>query len=227
MSEDALLGLRPATRQTLAEDVAASLRTAIFGGVFQPGQRLAEGKLASRLKVSRAPVRDALASLAQEGLVKRAANRGTTVVRLARKDVEEICSLRLPLEILAVRRAIARGGAEPMDRLKANVRETEKACTPERLATLDLEFHETLIRSAHHTRLLNTWLGLRSQIRLLMLQRNLTDADSRRGTVQGHRELLEAICARDEGRAVALVEIHHQKQSDWLIQGFDEADRAG
>jgi DNA-binding GntR family transcriptional regulator len=227
MSEEALLALRPAARQTLGEHIAASLREAIFGGLFQPGQRLAEAKIASRLKVSRAPVRDALACLEQEGLVSRTTNRGTTVVSLSRKDVEEICSLRPTLEALAVRQAIAMGSGKHLERLAANVRETEKACTPEQLATLDLEFHETLVRAAGHGRLLSAWLGLRSQIRLLMMRRNLTDADSRRGTVQGHKELLEAIRACDEARAVALVETHHQRQYDWLIKGFDEAEAAG
>src|SRR5437588_782808 len=109
MSELASLALKPATRQTLADSIAHSLRDAIFEGLFKPGQRLAEAVLASSLKVSRAPVREALASLEQEGLVSRAANGGTTVTRLAVHDIEEICSLRQPLEVLAVRLAAARG----------------------------------------------------------------------------------------------------------------------
>jgi DNA-binding GntR family transcriptional regulator len=76
MRQDAPYVLRPATRQTLGANVAESLREAIFGGVFKPGQRLAEAPIASTLKVSRAPVREALASLEQEGLVSRASNRG-------------------------------------------------------------------------------------------------------------------------------------------------------
>jgi DNA-binding GntR family transcriptional regulator len=63
VSDDALHALRPAARQTLGEHVARSLREAIFGGLFPPGQRLAEGPIARRLQVSRAPVRDALAAL--------------------------------------------------------------------------------------------------------------------------------------------------------------------
>jgi DNA-binding GntR family transcriptional regulator len=75
--------------------------------------------------------------------------------------------------------------------------------------------------------LLNTWLSLRSQIRLLMMRRNLSDADSRRGTVQGHKELLDAIRQRDLAHALELVEKHHQRQYDWLIESFDQAEAAG
>ncbi len=227
MSEHALHALRPATRRTLGENVAESLREAIFRGLFKPGQRLAEAPIASTLKVSRAPVREALASLEQEGLVSRTSNRGTTVISLARKDVDEICSFRLALELLAVREAIAKGTDEDWDRLAANVRETESARTPEQFATLDLEFHDALIRAAGHGRLLNTWLGLRSQIRLLMMRRNLSDAHSHRATVHGHQELLEALQARDSARAIEVVEIHHRRQHEWLAEGFDEVEAAG
>jgi DNA-binding GntR family transcriptional regulator len=227
MPETIRFVLKPAARQTLGENVADSLREAIVGGLFEPGQRLAEASIASTLKVSRAPVREALASLEQEGLVSRATNRGTTVINLTREDVEEICSLRVPLEILAVRRAIVSGTDEHWEKLAANVRETEKSRTPEQLATLDLEFHDMLIHAAGHGRLLNTWLGLRSQIHLLMMRRNLSDASSHRTTVQGHKELLEAIQNRDVVRAIEVVETHHRRQYEWLIEGFEAVDAAG
>jgi DNA-binding GntR family transcriptional regulator len=227
MTEKALHSLRPAIRQTLGDNVADSLREAIFRGLFQPGQRLAEAPIASKLKVSRAPVRDALASLEQEGLVSRDSTRGATVISLSRKDVEEICSLRQALEILAVQRAIEVGTNDHWSRLAANIRETEKARTPEQLANLDLEFHDTLMRAAGHGRLLSTWMGLRSQIRLLMMRRNLGDADSLRGTVRGHKELLEAIQLRDLPRALEMVGLHHRRQYEWLITGFGEFEAGG
>lgn len=172
-------------------------------------------------------MREALPSLEPEGPVSRATNRGTTGINLSRRDVEEICSLRLPLKFLAVRRAIENGTAEHWARMEANVRETEQVCTPDQLATPDLEVHDTMMRAAGHGRLLATWLGLRSQIRLLMMRRNLSDAASHRATVQGHKELLEAIRARDPPRTIAGVELHHQRQYDWLIGRFDEVEAAG
>jgi DNA-binding GntR family transcriptional regulator len=219
--------LKPTARLTLGENVADSLREAIFGGVFKSGQRLAEASIASSLKVSRAPVREALAMLEREGLVSRMTNRGTTVISLSRQDVEEICSLRLALETLAVRRAIENGTSEHWAKLVSNVRETEEVRSAEQLATLDLEFHDTLMQASGHGRLRNTWLGLRWQIRLLMMRRNVSDPHSHRATVQGHRELLDAIRAGDLARAIALVEGHHERQYEWLIEGFNEVDAAG
>ena len=172
----------------------------------------------------RSPVREALAFLEQEGLVNRAASGGATVTCLRREDVEEICSLRLPLELLAVRLASARGTEEHWAQLAANIQATQKITDPQQLAQMDLEFHETIVRAADHGRLLASWLNLRSQIRLIMVQRNLTDADSRRGTVQGHRELLAALKAGDAAGAVAVLEHHLQRQYDWIIKSFTDRD---
>ena len=146
MSEDSVFTLmRPPARQTLADGITGSLRDAIFGGLFKPGQRLAEGKLASSLKVSRAPVREALASLEQEGLIRRMPSGGTTVTSLSRRDVEEICSLRTPLEALALRLAIAKGHEDRWAELADNIRASEETSDPRELAQMDLEFHEALV----------------------------------------------------------------------------------
>jgi hypothetical protein len=53
-----------------------------------------------------------------------------------------------------------------------------------------------------------------------MMRRGLCDDASYRATVQGHRELLEAMLAR----AITLVEAQHQRRYDGLIEGFDEAE---
>ncbi len=77
----------------------------MIGGVFSPGERIAEAQLAKRLEVSRAPIREALAVMEHEGLVCRTA-AGTFVTQLSRADVVEICTLRQALELLAMRLAL-------------------------------------------------------------------------------------------------------------------------
>jgi DNA-binding GntR family transcriptional regulator len=220
--EAAFLNAKPVSRQTLGDSVADSIRDAIFAGSVKPGQRLAEGRIANSLKVSRAPVRDALASLEREGLVCRAANGGTTVTRLALKDVDEICTLRLYLELLAVKQAADRGTEEDWARLADNIRRTENVDDPQELAQLDLDFHATIVELSGHVRLLSSWLNLRSQVRLIMIQRNLSDQGSRQGTVHGHEELLDALRNRDEAKALACLEYHLQNQYEWISRSYSE-----
>jgi DNA-binding GntR family transcriptional regulator len=97
---------------------------------------------------------------------------------------------------------------------------------PQELAQMDLAFHEAVVRAADHNRLLASWLTLRSQIRLIMVQRNLADADSRRATVEGHKDLLRAIQAQDTPRSVAILEYHLQRQYEWIIDSFAEINNA-
>lgn len=76
-------------------------------GVFAGGDRLVEEDLASRLKVSRTPIREALHALAARGLVTRA-TRAWTVRRLDVRDVREIYEVRCALECAAARLAATR-----------------------------------------------------------------------------------------------------------------------
>lgn len=218
MSDVLSIPLQPAIRLTLGERVADSLREAIFGGHFKPDQRLSEAQVASRLRVSRAPVRDALAQLELEGLVVRANNRGIAVRVLAHTDVDEICSLRCALEGLALKRAL-RQPEDYADQLAEVIQETKGVETPDALALVDLKFHETLVRAARHERLLTAWLNLRSQIRLLLVQRNVADAGTRQGTVRSHAELLRVIRSGDEARALALLDRHLGDHYTWFLAG--------
>src|SRR5437773_3057464 len=98
--------LTPTVKRSLADDVADRLRDAIFQGSFKPGEPLREEQLAAMLDVSRGPVREALVQLEREGLVLVRRHRGATVARLSRGDLEEVYSLRLALERLAMQRAV-------------------------------------------------------------------------------------------------------------------------
>src|SRR5690349_10263796 len=92
----------PAERRALSDDVADRLSHAIVSGRLKPGQRITESQIADLLAVSRGPVREALARLTVQGLITRSANRGAVVVALSLEDVEEVCSLRANLELLAI-----------------------------------------------------------------------------------------------------------------------------
>jgi DNA-binding transcriptional regulator YhcF (GntR family) len=74
-------------RRSLSEDVADVLRREIYLGLWKPGQRIARDEIASRLQVSRLPVREALIALEAEGLLLTEPHRGTFVARISQEDV--------------------------------------------------------------------------------------------------------------------------------------------
>ena len=95
---------------SLSNVVVKVLREMISHGHFQPGEHLKEAELASALKVSRGPVREALTQLAAEGHVELRRHRGAFVSQLTRVDVEEVHTLRAAIERLAAERACVRMG---------------------------------------------------------------------------------------------------------------------
>jgi GntR family transcriptional regulator of vanillate catabolism len=86
-----------------SENIILRVRELVLGGALAPGQRVTEVALAERLGVSRTPVRQALATLAQEGLLVPAGARGYLVRAFTLKDIMDAIELRGALEGMAVR----------------------------------------------------------------------------------------------------------------------------
>lgn len=88
---------------SLQDKVLMQLRDLVLKGDFEPGQRLAEQQLAERLGASRTPVRSALATLEQEGLVEVNESGGYLVRRYTPREVADAISVRGHLEGMAAR----------------------------------------------------------------------------------------------------------------------------
>jgi DNA-binding GntR family transcriptional regulator len=196
--------LEPIQRLDLFQDVYARLRDAILLGVLGPGERLVEEQLATRLGVSRAPIRDALRSLESDGLVMASGRRGKVVSTLSVRDAWEVYSLRATLEAMAVRLAIDNRANEliaELEDLVADMRRAGESADLSKLSTLDVRFHEAVCRASGHQRLLAAWRGMSDQIRLLSQQavdtqyRDLADVPDR------HKRLIEALRAGDPAAA--------------------------
>jgi DNA-binding GntR family transcriptional regulator len=194
--------LEPAQRRPLGQTVAEVLRDAIYTRRFRPGDRIAQAAIAQELSVSQTTVRDALATLEYEGLVKRSANQGAVVAQLAKDDIEEIVTLRNTLEAMAIRLVIRQATDAQLQQLEKNIRAMKASSGPGPVADLDLQFHEMLVRFANHKRLLSCWQTLRSQLKLLLVSHNRRDPRSLERTVQNHRELIRLIKARDDAGAL-------------------------
>lgn len=222
--DGAVQALTPASKRSLADEVADRLRQAIFGGSFKPGQPLREEQLAVSLDVSRGPVREALVQLEREGLVTVRRHRGATVTRLSRTDVDEVYSLRLAHERLAVERAIDRATTDDfaaMEAVLAAFRESFAHHPSEHeAADLDVRFHDLIYRAAGHQRLYDCWANLRSQIFIFLLSRNIANADFLHLTVQAHQDIFDVLHARNKQGAIALIEEHLRGSYDRVIQGY-------
>lgn len=222
--------LAPARRVRLADDVAGQVRDAILRGQFAPGQHLREDQLAARLQVSRGPVREAFATLEREGLVDVAPHRGATVVQLTPDDLLDVYSLRCGLEVVAMQLAVRRGTDEDWRAAQAVLTEFAKALKgnvgAQDAARLDLEFHDVFYRAARSERLLASWLSVRSQVYLFLLQRNVANQDWRQNAVTGHADILDAVRAGTERTVVKLISAHISYAYELIAANYTEPEKS-
>lgn len=164
--------LRQVQSQNLRAQIEVEVREAILRGVFKPGERLVESVIATQLGVSRAPVREVLSALEREGLVVNIPRRGNFVISFTEKDIDEIYSLRLLLEIGALRRAITRIKKADLVKMQSMVNKLGEANLKQEdqlvMVRMDLSFHEYIYELADHSRMHNIWNHLRMQTQLLI-----------------------------------------------------------
>lgn len=97
-------GIKTSLVQLVYEAILAELDD----GKLRPGQRIVASAVASRLKLSRAPVREALHVLAGRGLVELQPDRGALLRKLYREDLAELYELAGPVVAIGVRAAAER-----------------------------------------------------------------------------------------------------------------------
>jgi len=215
------LALHPIEATSLRVQVAERLRTAIVTGKLRPGDPLTETALAEQLNVSRAPIREAIQDLENDGLVETVAYRGKRVKPLTVREVSEIREMRQQFEVMAVRRIVERGTA--VEDLWAPCRAMEEAAgTGDRdaLIAADKAFHGTMIRLSDHHLLAQLWAGIYLRIHQIMSLRNDQDVDliDIAGT---HPPIVRALESADLAHAVELVSEHFD-----ALANFDPASIA-
>lgn len=217
--------LAPARKRTLSEDVTERLRDAILHGYFSPGQPLSEEQLARSLSVSRGPVRDALQQLEREGLVYIGLNGRANIARLSRNDLDQVYSLRLALERLAMVEAMRNAEPEDLDALETALAAIQEAVargpTVQEAADLDIAFHDLLYRAAHHVRLYDAWANLKSQVYVFLLSRNLADPDFKgQLMIEGHAQVLNALRGEDETYALETIDEHLRAAYSRIVKNY-------
>jgi DNA-binding GntR family transcriptional regulator len=217
------------SHEPLRARVAEALRAAIFDGTLAPGTPLVEKAIAADLDISRAPVREAIRMLSQEGLVESVAYKGSSVRRPTSRDVTEVYSLRGLLERFAVRKLGASLAANP-DRLAAlaTVCDDMEACAARNdikgLSAADERFHRTLIELADHQLLAEMWSLIALRVRHIMGLRNAQLRDYRR-VVANHRAIVEALASADLDRALGLLTDHIDAGAQLVLDDWLEAPR--
>lgn len=221
-------GIRPPQRRGLTEQVADSIRQAIFSGSFELGDHLNEADIADRLQVSRGPVREALVQLRQEGIVTMKWHRGAYIMQLSAKDARELSSLRTVLEVFAIQEAASAATTSDLELMSGVLTSMSKAVDDDQsdfdMIQLDVQFHDKLYRAAHHDRLWNAWNSIRSQVMLsLMVKRHTSNEYYRDKVIAEHQELFDVVSSRDADACERAIREHLAATYDRLVASFKDS----
>ncbi len=195
---------RQRIRQTLSDRIYRALKSDIITCRIKPGAMIFEGDVARQYQVSKAPVREAIKRLAQEGLVESEPSLGHRVTPVTLKDVRELFKMRQVLEVAAVNEAACLATEEQLAEL-ASLAGDSFALDGEpariRWHQQNVEFHVALAALSQNSRLVQAVRStLEGMYRLEHM--NLSFRANTHSMVREHLGIVEALRQRDAGLAV-------------------------
>jgi DNA-binding GntR family transcriptional regulator len=153
--------------------VQRELERMVLAGELAVGEKLNEFALASRLGVSRGPVREAVRALAETGLVRLEKNRGVFVREVCVVEVDEIYEVRAVFDRTAGRKLAASIQPEQLAKLRALVTRMDAAAgrdDHEAYHAANLRFHDSLVEFAGNSKLLQMYRRLVNELSLFRRQ---------------------------------------------------------
>ena len=208
----------------LVEVVLKQITDAIVTGRLRPEDKLVETKLGEQLGVSRGPVREAFRRLEQMGLVEKIPYRGTFVSTLTDHDIEELHSVREPLEGLAARLIAQQHNPQTIVRLEAlleAMRQTAITGTQSEMIDLDANFHDALIELSEHKLLREIWTPVSVRLRRFLLLKRQRLYQTLAEVAPLHEPIVTAIVAGEAERAEVEarnhVELAGQQLGHWSL----------
>ena len=194
----------------LRDVVFHTLREAILKGELKPGERLMELQLASKLGVSRTPIREAIRMLELEGLAVTFPRKGAEVAKMTEKDMEDVLQIRRALDELAVGLACDNMTEEKLEQLyKAMIRfeESTRSGDVKQTAQTDMEFHEVIYEAADNPKLVNMLNNLREQMYRYRVE-YLKNDDVYPRLIEEHKKIYEGLKQKDKETVVEIVGYH-------------------
>ncbi len=193
-----------------AVTVYEDLRGAIIALALAPGARIDKTEICDRLGVSRQPLAEAIARLAEERLLEVEPQKGTFVARIRLSDVAEAAFVRRALEVATVERLapmVDDGTLDRLERLLDYQAAAVKGNDVDEFYALDLRFHAVLFEALAMQRVAEVVDASRAQLE--RARRLLLPTPTRnRNTIREHKAILDALARRDSEKTATAMRAH-------------------
>jgi DNA-binding GntR family transcriptional regulator len=212
----------PRTAQAIA---AHELRAAIVRGDLAPGAKIRQEATAQELGISLIPLREALKTLASEGVVTYHPQRGYFVTELPNDAIRQIYAVRSLLEAETERNAVARVGEAETAAMRTHLLTQQRAAEDRdavEMISANRSFHFTIFERCENPWLVRFVTQLWDTVdpyRVLSYRRMWLDADEQlipTEIVAEHERIVTALEARKHDRALRLLEQHRERSEAFL-----------
>lgn len=222
ISEDeALLGGR--RKGQLHTEAAAHLRSMVLSGELPPGTRLREQQLCAELGVSRTPVREALRTLAAEGLVDLLPNRSVVVSHLHAPDIADLFTVFGALEGLAAELAcqkITEAEIAEIGRLLASMVDYHAAGDRAAYMRINQLIHQRTVEIADNPVLHSVWQSLVPRVERARALANLDTGRWTQALIE-HTKMYTALAGRDGSMLGPLTRKHFENSLPYIATQVD------
>src|SRR5262245_61900280 len=207
-------------RGLLKERAYEEIKRRLLNNDYPPRSFLAERQLAEQLGMSKTPVKAALERLEYEGFITVSPQQGIVVRDLAVDEIADQYEIRAALETYTVRAVAGRLPAEPVSRLKANLKAQERIRGKgdvRRGVELDAGFHAFFAECLGNQQILRVMVQLRERMQRVIttvFQLNPGRIDS---SYDEHRAIADAVIAGNGPDAARLVEWHLEVGKQLLL----------
>lgn len=194
----------------LRDVVFNTLREAILKGELKPGERLMELQLASKLGVSRTPIREAIRMLELEGLAVTVPRKGAEVAKMTEKDMEDVLQIRKALDELAVGLACDNMQESDLEKLHValcNFEGSTRGHDVKKIAQADVEFHDVIYQAANNPKLVNMLNNLREQMYRYRVE-YLKNEDMYPTLIREHEEIFDCLKKKDRDGVIKVMSYH-------------------
>ena len=188
--------------------------------------RLDERELSDQLAISRTPIREALARLEQEGLVRIVPRKGVYIVRKTKAEILEMITVWAALESMAARLIIERASDEEIASLRtlfATFRDGQLQAKIDEYSDTNIEFHQTLLTLSRCQLLQDMADQLFVHLRSIRA-RTIAEGERAKRSIIDHLHIIEALEARDTELAERLVREHTLNLGKHIEQNVDYLD---
>ena len=211
-------------RETLADQVAETVRGMILTGEIAPQTPVTQSEIARLLGVSTMPAREALLRLGAEGFLIASPNRSFTVRRITEQDIRDIYWMHAMLAGELTRRACLRGDESLIEELRECEAEFVTAWNRDDAQAMDTanwRFHRKINKAAEAPKL---WMLLNATLRFIPTRFYVLVPAWAAESKRGHTAVLEAFERHDPDAARLAAETHVRAAGELLISSFWRSD---